>query len=232
MEFDLSPLWISLKTASTATVVTIIVGIALARWMVFGRDLGKGRGKDLVDVLVILPMVLPPTVVGFILLLIFGKNGLVGQLLYQLGTTIVFSWSATVITATVVALPLMYRTTRGAFEQIDSSSIDAARVLGASDWYIFFRIILPLSLPGIGAGVILSFARALGEFGATLMLAGNIPGKTQTIPLAIFLAVESGEMNKAFLWVGIVLFISIAAILALNYWTRIQNRFNNVNKGI
>jgi molybdate transport system permease protein len=232
MEFNLSPLWISLKTASTATVITIILGIAIARWMVFGRDPGQGRGKDFVDVLVILPMVLPPTVVGFILLLIFGKNGLVGQFLYRLGTTIVFSWSATVITATVVALPLMYRTTRGAFEQIDSSSIDAAKVLGAPDWYIFFRIILPLSLPGIGAGVILSFARALGEFGATLMLAGNIPGKTQTIPLAIFLAVESGEMNKAFIWVGIVLFISIVAILALNYWTRIQNRFNNANKGI
>lgn len=234
MEFDLSPLWISLKTALTATVITIVAGIAIARWMVFGGGKGKGRqrSRELVDLVVILPMVLPPTVVGFILLLILGRNGLVGNLLYQLGATIVFSWPATVITATIVALPLMYRTTRGAFEQIDSNAIDAAKVLGAPDWYIFFRIIIPVSLPGIGAGIILSFARALGEFGATIMLAGNIPGKTQTIPLAIFLAVESGQMDKAYLWVGIVLFISITAILAMNYWTKREYRFSNDNKGI
>lgn len=232
MEFDLSPLWISIKTALTATIITFFAGIAIARWMVFGRERGiaRGKGKELVDLLVILPMVLPPTVVGFILLLLLGKNGVIGQFLYQLGTTVVFSWPATVITATVVALPLMYRTTRGAFEQIDNNAIDAAKVLGAPDWYIFFRIILPVSLPGIAAGIILSFARALGEFGATIMLAGNIPGKTQTIPLAIFLAVESGQMDKAYLWVVIVLFISIAAILALNYWTKNQYILSNSNK--
>lgn len=226
MDFDLSPLWISLKTASAATLITIIVGIAIARWMVFTGEAGKGsRSKEFVDLLVILPMVLPPTVVGFILLLILGKNGTIGQLLYQLGTTIVFSWQATVITATIVALPLMYRSARAAFEQVDRNIIDAAKVLGASDKYIFFRIVIPVSLPGIGAGIILSFARALGEFGATIMLAGNIPGKTQTIPLAIFLAVESGQMDKAYLWVGIVLLISIMAILAMNYWTKKQYQF-------
>ena len=224
MEFDLSPLWISLKTASTATVITIFIGIALARWMVFG----KGRGKEVVDTLVIMPMVLPPTVVGFILLLIFGNSGVIGQVLAKVGTSVVFSWTATVITATVVAIPLMYRTARGAFEQIEVNSIDAARVLGAPEWYIFWRVIIPVSLPGIFAGIILSFARALGEFGATIMLAGNIPGKTQTIPLAIFLAVESGQTSTAFVWVGIVLLISLLAILALNYWTKIQYKFHRV----
>ncbi len=222
MTLDLSPLWISLKTASTATVITIILGIALARWMVFGG----GKGKEVIDTLVIMPMVLPPTVVGFALLLIFGKSGAIGQLLATVGASVVFSWPATVITATVVAIPLMYRTARGAFEQIEVNSIDAARVLGASDWYIFWRIIIPVSLPGIIAGIILSFARALGEFGATIMLAGNIPGKTQTIPLAIFLAVESGETQTAFIWAGIVLLISLSAILAMNYWSKIQYKFD------
>lgn len=227
MEFDLSPLWISLKTAATATSITIVVGIGLACWMVFGRTGSRRleRIKELVDMIVILPMVLPPTVLGFILLLIFGKNGVIGRFLYQLGVAIVFSWPATVITATVVALPLMYRTTRAAFEQLEPNIIDAARVLGVPDWYTFFRVVLPVSLPSIGAGIILSFARALGEFGATIMLAGNIPGKTQTIPLAIFLAVESGQMETAYLWVAIVLVISISAILGMNYWTRKQYRF-------
>lgn len=227
MEFDWSPLWISLKTAATATSITIVVGVALACWMVFGRAGSRQlqKIKELVDLIVILPMVLPPTVLGFILLLIFGKNGLVGRFLYQMGMAIVFSWPATVMTATVVALPLMYRTTRAAFEQLEQNIIDAARVLGVPDWYTFFRVVLPVSLPSIGAGIILSFARALGEFGATIMLAGNIPGKTQTIPLAIFLAVESGQMEMAYLWVAIVLVISISAILGMNYWTRKQYRF-------
>lgn len=226
MEFDLFPLWISLKTALVATLITILVGIALAYWMVYGRDNnGAKKLKELVDLVVILPMVLPPTVVGFLLLLIFGKSGLIGGLLYRLGVTVVFSWPATVIASTVVAVPLMYRTARGAFEQIDRNIIEAAKVLGAPDWYLFFRIVLPVSLPGIGAGIILSFARALGEFGATIMLAGNIPGKTQTIPLAIFLAVESGQMEKAYLWVAIVMIISVSAILGMNHWTKRQYFF-------
>lgn len=226
MEFDLFPLWISLKTALTATLITVLAGITLAYWMVYGGDNNRlKRVKELVDLLVILPMVLPPTVVGFLLLLIFGRNGLVGELLYRVGVTVVFSWPATVIAATVVAVPLMYRTTRGAFEQIDGNIIEAAKVLGAPNWYLFFRVVLPVSLPGIGAGIILSFARALGEFGATIMLAGNIPGKTQTIPLAIFLAVESGHMEKAYLWVAVVLVISVGAILGMNYWTKRQYLF-------
>jgi len=219
MELELSPLWISLKTAFTATIITFLLGVAAARWLAFYQ----GRGKGLLDSLLIMPLVLPPTVVGFLLLLLFGKKGPLGQLLLKLGTTVIFSWPATVIAATVVAFPLMYKTARGAFEQIDTNILNAARTLGASEWRIFWRVIIPLSWPGIAAGTILSFARALGEFGATLMLAGNIPGKTSTIPVAIFFAAEGGEMDKALIWVLIILTISFGVVLAENYWSRYQN---------
>lgn len=223
MDFDFTPLWISLKTACVATLITFFLGTAIAYWMAFYQ----GRGKGLIDGLLIMPMVLPPTVIGFILLLIFGKNGIIGQLLLKIGTTIIFSWTATVLTATVVALPLMYKTARGAFEQIDTNILDAARTLGASEWKIFWKIAVPLSLPGILAGIILSFARALGEFGATLMLAGNIPGKTQTIPVAIFFAVEGGQMDTALIWVLIITAISFGMVLILNYWGK--NKINYLN---
>lgn len=223
MNFDLTPMWISLKTAGTATCITFFLGIALARWLAFYQ----GRAKGLIDGLLIMPMVLPPTVVGFMLLLIFGRNGFMGQLLLKMGTTVIFSWTATVITATVVALPLMYKTVRGAFEQIDVNILDAARTLGASEWKIFWQVTVPLSLPGILAGTILSFARALGEFGATLMLAGNIPGKTQTIPVAIYFAAEGGQKEKALIWVLIIIVISLCMVLTLNYLGK--NRRNNPN---
>ncbi len=219
MNFDLNPLWISLKTASLATVITFGLGIIAARWLTFYQTKGKG----LLDALIIMPMVLPPTVVGFALLLLFGRQGPIGQLLWQFGSTVVFSWSATVIAATVVAFPLMYKTTCGAFEQINLDLIDAARTLGVSEWQIFWRIILPLSWPGLAAGTLLAFARALGEFGATLMLAGNIPGKTQTIPLAIYFAVENGELAQAKLWVLVIFAISLGFVLALHYWSQAQN---------
>ncbi len=209
---DLSPLWISLKTAATATVITFFLGIAAARWMVGYR----GKGKGLIEGLFISPLVLPPTVVGFLLLLLFGKNGPIGQLLLQLGVTVIFSWSATVIAATVVAFPLMYKTALGAFEQIDANLLRAARTLGASERTVFWQVILPLAWPGIVAGTILAFARALGEFGATLMLAGNIPGQTQTIPVAIYFAVEAGDMRQALVWVLIILTISLTVLTALN----------------
>jgi len=218
---DLTPMWISLKTAALATVITFIIGIAVSWWMTFCQK----RGKGLIDGILILPMVLPPTVVGFILLIIFGKNGPIGKLLLELGTTVIFSWPAAVITATVVAFPLMYKTTCAAFEQVNPDFMDAARTLGASEWKVFFRVVMPLSWPGILAGTILSFARALGEFGATLMLAGSIPGKTQTIPVAIFFAVESGNMKQALIWVIIITIISFAAILALNYWNKSRNSY-------
>jgi len=218
MQFDLSPLWISLKTAATATVITFFLGMAAARWMLGYR----GKGKGLIEGLLISPLVLPPTVVGFLLLLLFGKNGPIGQLLLQLGVNIIFSWFATVISATVVAFPLMYKTALGAFEQIDANLLQAARTLGASEGTVFWRVILPLAWSGIVAGTVLAFARALGEFGATLMLAGNIPGQTQTIPMAIYFAVEAGDMRQATIWVLAILAISLTVLIAVNFWSDSQ----------
>ena len=174
---DMMPVWISIKTALAATLITFFLGLAAARYMA-GRDF---RGKSLVDGFFILPLVLPPTVVGFGLLCLFGRNGPVGQLLFAMGRPVVFSWSATVIASAVVSFPLMYQAARAAFEQVEPNLENAARTLGASEWRVFWRISVPLAWPGIAAGAVLAFARSLGEFGATLMLAGNIPGKTQTI---------------------------------------------------
>ena len=218
MEFDLSPLWISLKSSAIATFFTFFLGIAAARWMLSTRI----RGKALIEGIFISPLVLPPTVVGFLLLLLFGRNGAIGQFLLQFDLTIIFTWQATVITATVVSFPLMYKTALGAFEQIDANLLNAARTLGASEWQVFWRIMLPLAWPGILAGTILAFARALGEFGATLMLAGNIPGQTQTIPMAIYFAVEAGDMKQAAIWVLIILSLSLSVLTVVNYWTDLQ----------
>ncbi len=218
MEFDFSPLWISLKSSAIATFITFFMGIAAARWMLSTRI----RGKALIEGIFISPLVLPPTVVGFLLLLLFGRNGAIGQFLLQFDLTIIFTWQAAVITATVVSFPLMYKTALGAFEQIDANLLNAARTLGASEWQVFWRIMLPLAWPGILAGTILAFARALGEFGATLMLAGNIPGQTQTIPMAIYFAVEAGDMRQAAIWVLIILSLSLSVLTAVNFWTDLQ----------
>ncbi|MEG4273737.1 MULTISPECIES: molybdate ABC transporter permease subunit [unclassified Microcoleus] len=218
MEFDFSPLWISLKSSAIATFFTFFLGIAAARWMLSTRI----RGKALIEGIFISPLVLPPTVVGFLLLLLFGRNGAIGQFLLQFDLTIIFTWQAAAITATVVSFPLMYKTALGAFEQIDANLLNAARTLGASEWQVFWRIMLPLAWPGILAGTILAFARALGEFGATLMLAGNIPGQTQTIPMAIYFAVEAGDMRQAAIWVLIILSISLSVLTAVNFWTDLQ----------
>ncbi|EDX77577.1 molybdate ABC transporter, permease protein, putative [Coleofasciculus chthonoplastes PCC 7420] len=216
---DLSPLWISLKTAFVATIFAFLVGIAAARWM-YGY---RGKAKGLIDGFFTLPLVLPPTVIGFLLLLLLGRNSPVGQLLKQLGITIIFSWSATVIAATVVAFPLMYKTVLSAFKQIDKDLIHCARTLGASEWRIFWQILLPLALPGVVSGTILAFARALGEFGATLMLAGSIPGKTQTMPIAIFFAAEAGKMGEALNWVLLMVAIALLVIATINYWSGTQH---------
>ncbi|PSB41426.1 molybdate ABC transporter permease subunit, partial [filamentous cyanobacterium Phorm 6] len=218
MEFDLSPLWISLKSSTSATFFTFFLGIAAARWMLSTRI----RGKAFIEGIFISPLVLPPTVVGFLLLLLFGRNGAIGQFLLKFDLTIIFTWQAAVITATVVSFPLMYKTALGAFEQIDPNLLNAARTLGASEWQVFWRIMLPLAWPGILAGTILAFARALGEFGATLMLAGNIPGQTQTIPMAIYFAVEAGDMRQAAIWVLIILSLSLSVLTVVNYWTDLQ----------
>ena len=217
---DFSPLWISLKTAFLATIITSIIGIFISYKMANY----KGRGRGLIDGVFTLPLILPPTVIGFFLLLICGKNGFVGKIFMSFNKNIIFSWSATVIAATVVAFPMMYRTCRSAFEQIDKNMISAARTLGLSETKIFFKIAIPLAWPGIIGGLVLSFARALGEFGATLMIAGNIPGKTQTMTVAIFFAVEGGDMNKAMLWVLIIVAISFIMIFLLNYWCDTQQK--------
>ncbi len=223
MEFDLSPLWISLKTASVATIFAFLAGIAAAGWI---KEY-KGKARGIIDGVFTLPLVLPPTVVGFLLLLLFGINSPVGQFLMQLGITVIFSWPATVIASTVVAFPLMYKTVLSSFEQVDSDLSNCARTLGTSEWKIFWLIVLPLAWPGVVAGTILAFARALGEFGATLMLAGSIPGKTQTMPIAIFFAAEAGNMRKALIWVLVMVAISLAVIAAINYWDQSQRLSKN-----
>jgi molybdate transport system permease protein len=216
----LSPLLISVKTVLVATAITFFLGIAAARWM--ARY--SGRFKNLIDGLFILPLVLPPTVVGLGLLLTFGKNGPIGEFLALFDTTVVFSWLATVIAATVMSFPLMYMTSKGAFEQVDSHIEEAARTLGASEWRVFWSVTLPLAWPGVAAATVLSLARCLGEFGATLMLAGNIPGRTTTIPVAIYFSIQAGDMNQALILVGIVLVIAFGALAAMAYWKGKTNR--------
>jgi molybdate transport system permease protein len=210
----LAPLWVSFKTVLTATVITFFIGIAAARWMAKY----SGKFKNFIDGIFILPLVLPPTVVGFGLLLLFGKHGPIGKLLYAIGTTVVFSWPATVISAVVMSFPLMYLATRSGFEQVDVDVENAARTLGAGEWRVFWTVTMPVARPAIVAATILAFARALGEFGATLMLAGNIPGRTATLAVAIYFYIEEGQNNRALVLVLVVLAISFASLAALAYW--------------
>lgn len=215
---ELSPLWISIKTAFTATFIVFFIGIAAAWFMATY----KGRGRGIIDGILTLPMVLPPTVIGFILLLIIGKNFPLGKLLSEFGVTLIFTWVATVIAATVVAFPLMYRTSVGAFRQIDVNVLNAARTLGVSEWKIFWKVAIPMAWPGIAAGTVLSFARALGEFGATMMIAGSIPGKTETIPIAIYFAVIAGETGNAVKWVMLIFIISLTVMVLSDKWSQKQ----------
>jgi len=217
---DFIPLIISLKIAVIATFITFFLGIYAALLIMKMNS----RWKWLVDGIFTLPLVLPPTVIGFFLLLILGKNGFVGKFLLNMNIKVIFSWQGAVIAAVVVAFPLMYRTTRGAFEQIDMDLVYAARTLGLSEFKIFWKIIMPLSLPSVGAGTILAFARAMGEFGATLMVAGNIPNKTQTMSLLIYTAVAGGDMELAMHWVLVILVISLSAIFTMNMWTQTQSK--------
>jgi molybdate transport system permease protein len=212
---DWSPVWISLATSVTATAITVVAGLAAAVW----RERRPGPTMAVIDGVFLLPLVLPPTVVGFFLLLLFGRNGPVGKILLRFGATVVFSWPATVIAAAVVSFPLMYLTARAALEQVDAHVLEAARTLGASEWRVFREVALPLAWPGILAGAILAFARAIGEFGATLMLAGDIPGRTATIPIAIYFAVAADDISRAVAWCAVDVGISVALLAALYYWT-------------
>ena len=183
----------------------------------------KGRSSALqstlisiVETISIVPLVLPPTVVGFILLMLCGKNGWLGQIISQWNLRLVFTWYAAVLAAVVIAFPLIYRSALGAFGQIDRLLLDAARVEGASEAEVFWYIALPLAMPGIISGAILAFARALGEFGATLMLAGNIPGETQTIPMAIYFAVEAGSTEEAWFWATAIISVSLIGVFIID----------------
>jgi molybdate transport system permease protein len=210
---DLSPLWISLKVSLIATTITFVMGTVVAYQMYHYR----GKARSLIEGFLTAPLVLPPTVVGFVLLILLGKNGVLGQIFgWDLG--LVFTWYAAILAAIVVSFPLMYRAALGAFEQIDSLLLDVAKLEGASEIAVFWYIALPLAMPGILAGTILTFARALGEFGATLMIAGNIPGQTQTMPMAIYFAVEAGAIQEGWFWTIIVVCISFVGIIAVNAW--------------
>lgn len=206
-----SPLLISLKSAVFSTIINFFLGIYIAFFVT-----RRKRTKGIIDGILTLPLVLPPTVIGFFLLISLGKNSIIGKILMQFNKSIVFSQSSTIISATVVSFPLMYRTARGAFEQFDRDIIYVARTLGLNEHKIFRKIILPNSFSSIMAGTVLTFARAFGEFGATIMIAGNIPGKTQTMSVAIYSAVQSGNRQLAFNWVLLMASISFGIMILMN----------------
>lgn len=211
---DFSPILISLKTASAAIVITFFLGIAAAKAVIGIRN---DKIKILLDGILTLPLVLPPTVAGFFLLYLFGVRRPVGQFFLEyFGAKIAFSWVATVLAAVVISFPLMYRSARGAFEQVDENLVYAGQTLGLSEWTIFWRIIMPGALPGVLSGGVLAFTRGLGEFGATAMIAGNIAGKTRTLPLAIYSEVAAGNMEGAGVYVWIIVAISLLIVGIMN----------------
>ncbi len=217
-QIDWHPVILSIRVAIIATIVVTCLGVPLTRLM--ARI--EFYGKDFLEAAITLPLVLPPSVVGYGLLLMIGKNGLLGKALADIGVTLVFSWWAAVLASTVVAFPLMYQSAKAAFKSVDVNFEKAARTLGASEMRVFFTVTLPLAWPGILAGLVLTFARALGEFGATLMVAGNIPGQTQTIPTAIYFAVESGNNVMARTLVAIITVFSFLVIFWVNRWAKKQ----------
>lgn len=213
---DWSPLYISIKTAAVATVISFILGIHLARKMLFFGS----RKKALIDGIMSLPIVLPPTVAGFILLIIFSKNRTFGMFLYdKFDISVIQTWAGCILAATIISLPLMYQNARAAFDQVDKNIIYSARTLGLSERTIFYKVLVPSARPGLVAGSILCFARAMGEYGATSMIAGNIQGKTSTISQTIAMVINDGNYMKAGIWVVIVLLISFAIIFGINVLT-------------
>ena len=210
---DWSPLWISLKTGVIATILSFFLGIFAAGRLMYV----KSGFKAVIDGILTLPLVLPPTVAGFFLLLLFSKKRPFGIFLYDtFGIKVVQSFLGCVIAATVIAFPLMYRNARAAFEQVDPNILYAGRTLGMSETKIFWKVVVPAAGPGIAAGTILTFARALGEYGATSMLAGNIPGKTATISQRIAMVIQDADYATAGVWVAVVLLIAFGAVVLLN----------------
>ena len=217
MTIDLSPIIISLRTATLSIIVTFFLGVAAAQ-LVF--RLKSKMMKTILDGLFTLPLVLPPTVAGFFLLYIFGMRRPIGKFFIEYFTVkVAFSWGATVLAAVVISFPLMYRAARGAFEQVNPDVLSAGRTLGMSEWKIFWKLQLPIAWPGVVSGAVLAFARGLGEFGATAMIAGNIKGKTRTLPLAVYSAVASGNMKEAGEYVAVLVCISFIVVVCMNYFS-------------
>ena len=210
---DWSPLWISLKTGIVAAFISFFLGIFAARKVIKSGP----KTRAVVDGVLTMPLVLPPTVAGFFLLLLFSTRRPFGSMLYDtFGIKVVQTWLGCILAATVISFPLMYRNARAAFEQIDVNLVYAARTLGMSETRIFWRVIMPAASPGIVSGTILAFARALGEYGATSMLAGNIPGKTGTISQKIAMVIQNGDYATAGFWVLVIVVIAFVIVLAMN----------------
>ena len=221
------PIILSIRVALVATAIAFFLGIFFAYLL----TKKKVPGKNIWETILILPMILPPSIVGYLLLKLFGKRGPIGAfLLDTFGIQVVFTWIACVIAATVVALPLMYQNAKGAFHSVDPTLETAARTLGSSSFKVFRTVTMPLSIPGIVSGIVLTFARALGEFGATLMLAGNIPGRTQTIPTAIYYSVVTGKEDEAMNLVVVMVIFSFALVFGLNMWLKKKNHRENMQR--
>lgn len=217
---DFSPVWISLKTTVCASTITFVFGI-LAAWAVMFM---KGKKlKAAVDGILTIPLVLPPTVAGFFLLWMFGARRPIGRILEEVfGVRIAFSWVATVLAAVIVSFPLMYRSAKAGFEQIDQNMIEEAKMLGLGRWGILWKILFPCTFPSVLSGMILSTTRGLGEYGATAMLAGNIPGKTRTLPLAVYSEVAGGNMDRAGVYVAVILIIAFLAVWIMNMMSKAE----------
>lgn len=227
-DIDYSPLWVTCKTTGVAIVIIFVLGLAAAY---FTMRISP-RAQDVFDSVFTVPMVLPPTVCGFLLLLAFGNNTAVGRWFIDVGFPLIFSWQATVIAAVIVAFPLMYRSARGAFEGLDPNMLDAARTLGWSEAKVFFKLMMPLSWSSIAAGTVLAFARALGEFGATLFMAGNYLGVTRTIPIAIYFEWMNGNTDVAMFWTLVIMAFSFVVILFINLWSRRTTKYRRRSQGV
>ncbi len=232
MVFDWQPVFLSLKIAGIALFFVSILGLLLA--LPLARHCFPG--KDMIEAIITLPLVLPPVVTGFVLLLLIGRRGPIGKMIEQLfHSQIVFTPFAAVLAAIAVSFPLMYQSAKAALQTVDQQLEDVARTLGVSEVKVFFTVTLPLAWPGLLTGMVLSFSRAMGEFGATAMVAGNIPGKTQTVPVAIFFAAESNNMTTAGLYVLIISLVTFVMVFGVNRWSRrkmsrlLQGRSSHVN---
>ena len=219
---DWSPILISMKTGSLSIFITFFIGLCAA-WAVV--RLKHATLKVICDGILTLPLVLPPTVAGFFLLYLFGVKRPIGQFFIEyFSVKIAFSWIATVLAAVTMSFPLMYRSARGAFEQVDQNLVAAARTLGMSEWAVFWKVLFANATPGILSGGVLAFARGLGEFGATAMIAGNIAGKTRTLPMAVYSEVAAGNMDAAYSYVAIIVVIAFISVVLMNWGALIRSR--------